>query len=348
VGGRYSDEKRRDEVIDLVTGQPVPIAVPKIGSTTFSPEATVTYTPSDDLTLFASYKKAYKSGSFGTGQLPPAPLGGLPNNSFGDESIQGFEGGVKARLLDRQLTANLAGYYYDVKGLQVGVTEAADADINTLPISRTVNAGAGRLYGVDLELTYRPQAVEGLNLHAAVAWNNSKFTRLNNVPCYGGQTIALGCTNARDPRSGNFTAQDLNGIPFLRAPRWQATFGAVFNMPLPNGWSLTLANDNHYTSRYLSALGRRADYYRNGYIKSDLSVALAGENGAWEVALIGKNLTDKITAGNCVTQNSQSYFRADAQFTGAATSGADGVNEVACLAERGRSIWVRLTLRPFN
>ncbi|RJF91600.1 TonB-dependent receptor domain-containing protein [Sphingomonas cavernae] len=246
--------------------------MPEIASDTFSPEVTVTYTPTDDLTLFASYKKGYKSGSFTTGQLPPPPRPGeLPNNSFGDEQIEGGEAGVKTRLFDRQVTVDLAGYYYDVTGLQVGANEADGP--GDLPVTRTVNAGAGRIYGADFEISWWPRDIDGLNLHAAVAWNKSKFTELDTVPCYGGQTIALGCTESPNPVTGFFTAQNLNGIPFLRAPEWQATFGAVYEMPLPGGWSLTLSNDNHYSSRYLTALGRRADFIQDDYLQVDLRPA---------------------------------------------------------------------------
>ena len=341
AGGRYTHEERSDDVVNARTGNPLLIANPAITSGTFSPEVTVSYQPTDDLTAFASYKKAYKAGSYTLTRLPPGPL---PDNSFGDEKIEGVEGGIKSRLLDRQLTLNVAGFYYEITGLQAGVTQA-DAITGGLPVARTLNAGTGRSYGVDFELSYWPAAIEGLNLHVLLNWNKTKFTDFDNVPCFGGQTIALGCDQQLDPRTGLFTAQDIGGTPFVRAPEWQATFGAVYEMPMYDGWTLTLGNENHYSSEYSVALGLREDYIQDDYLKIGGSIAVESPDEKWELALIGKNLTNEITTGHCSPSNfANSSFQQ--QVTGGMTSGPDGLDELACSAERGRSVLVRLTFRP--
>lgn len=348
AGGRYTNEERTNSVVNLTTGRPIPIAVPKLSSKRFAPEATVTYKPSGDLTLFASYKVGYKSGSYTMAQLPAATPPALPDNSYRDEKVSGGEAGVKARLLDRQVVTNLAAYYYKVTGFQVGASVRADSDPGSLPVARTVNAGAGRLYGIDFDVNYRPRAIDGLSLHGAFVWNKSKFTDLNNVPCYGGQTIAEGCNQAFNTGTGRFTAQDLSGTPFLRSPEWQANFGFAYELPVANDWKLTLANDNSYTSLIRTVLGRRTDFVQRGNVKADLSATLTGPQDRWEVALIGKNVTNKITTSSCFLVNGQANFFTRNQITGGTVRGADGIDELACSADRGRSIWLRLTLRPFN
>jgi iron complex outermembrane receptor protein len=346
AGGRYTHEKRAFLYTNLLTNAVVPTLVPKISSGTFSPELTINYTPTNDLTLFASYKKGYKSGSFAITSLPTVPAGTLPDASFHDENIKGFEGGVKSRLADRQVQLNLAAYYYKVDGLQVGSSVRTEA--GNLPVTRVVNAGAGRVYGLDFEVTYNPQEVEGLSLHGAVAWNNAKFTDLKNIPCWGGQTVADGCNQQLNPATGLYTAQNLDGLPFLRAPHWQGTVGAVYDMALDNGMGLTFSGESAFSSRYLTVVGRRPDFWRPGYVKFDASVALKGRDNRWELALIGKNLGGKITSGNCFLNNAQTNFLVRRIITGGTTRGPDGIEELSCAVDNGRAIMARLTYRPLN
>jgi outer membrane receptor protein involved in Fe transport len=346
VGGRYTDEKRKFRVFDPRTGLGTPVAVPKISSGKFAPEATVTYRPTDDLTFFASFKKAYKSGSYVLGRLDAAP-GQLPDNSFGDEKIEGGEGGIKSRLFDRQLSLNIAGYYYDVKGLQVGTVEANDA-ANGLPIQRTINAGAGRLYGIDLDASYRPRGIDGLNLYASVNWNRTKFTDFDNVPCFGGQTVALGCNRILNPTTGLYTAQSVTGKPFVRAPEWQVNFGAVYDMPIADDWTLTLASENFYSSKYYRALGLRDAFIQDSFLKVGGSITLKSPDDQWELAVIGKNLTNQYSSGFCGSTDFTNNFFGQQQITGGAASGPDGIDELMCSADTGRTVWLRLTFRPFN
>ncbi|RYE57974.1 MAG: TonB-dependent receptor, partial [Hyphomicrobiales bacterium] len=112
-GVRYTDERRSNRPTRF--GFPSPIPRPEIGSKNWSPELTVTYTPTDDLTIFGALKQGYKSGSYQITTPNPAN----EERSFGDEKVQGGEFGIKARLADRALNFNAAFYYYRFEGLQV-------------------------------------------------------------------------------------------------------------------------------------------------------------------------------------------------------------------------------------
>ena len=46
-------------------------------------------------------------------------------NAFGPEKVKGWEGGVKASLLDRRLSLTAIGYYYDYDGQQVSFVNSA-------------------------------------------------------------------------------------------------------------------------------------------------------------------------------------------------------------------------------
>jgi len=343
AGARWTDEKRTQDPLNLVNGIAPPIRTDQIRARNVSPEVTINYTPTDDLTLFASFKQGYKSGSFSIATLPRA---GIPND-FGDEKVQGGELGMKARLFDRSLVLNVAAYDYRYKGLQVG---ASQPSIAGTPIITTINAGRARTYGIDVDAAYRPASVDGLGLNASVNWNHGRYTQLDNATCWTGQTIALGCDRNPNPTTGLFTAQDISGLPLIRAAKWQANFGFDYEFPIGLGLTAVVANNNQYSSRYLVILGKNRpnnDNFMPGFVKTDLTFALRGPENRWEIAAIGKNITDKITAANCSASNFQGGL-VYGQVTGAAAPGAAGFAESGCYTERGRSVWLRLTYRPFQ
>ena len=342
-GVRWSNEKRHDDAFNLATGTPVPVtlAVPTIQTDNFKPEFTINYRPSDTLTLFASYKTGYKSGSL---NISTGASNGQ-NNSYGNEDVKGGEIGLKSRLFNRQLAFDIAAYDYRYEGLQV-TTLVPGA--NLLPVARTLNAGHARVYGLEVDAAYRPAAVEGLKLHATVNWNHARFDELKNVPCWGGQMVSEGCTQLLNPTTNLFTAQDLSGIPLLNAPLWSGSFGFDYEMPVGKGFSLKLSNNNAFASRYLTALGRRDDFYQAHYFKTDLGVTLKGPDERWEVSVSGRNLTNKITAATCANGNLAGGFLFGGQVTGGSTRGPAGIDEVICYADPGREVWFTVTFRPFK
>jgi len=375
LGARWTDEQRTLSVFDFQNNVDLTpfLPRPKVRSDTVSPEVTVTYTPTDDLTVFGSLKKGFKSGSFSVA----VPANAIRNasgqiiraedKSFDDERVKGYEIGLKARLLDRQVIANIAFYDYYYRGLQVGGIEGAQ---NSTPVIRTVNAGRARTYGIDFDLAYRPVAIDGLSLTAAVNWNKGRYTELDNIPCLINQTFAQGCntffapptpTQARLPADagvtvngvyGFYNAQDISGSQLIRAPEWSVNFGFDYELPMGRDMKLRLTNNNQYSSRYPSflAAGRPGDdNFQEKYFRVDASLALQAEDDSWEVALIGKNLTDKLTASNCSATNAvgSGVLPFNGNYAGGSRPGPLGTADVTCFPDGpGRQVWVRLTFRP--
>jgi iron complex outermembrane receptor protein len=324
----------------------------RVHSANASPEVTLTWTPNDNVTVFGSYKKGYKSGSFSV--AVPGNVG--QDKSFGDEKVQGYEIGLKSRLLDRRLLANVAWYDYRYNGLQVGVIEGF---VNGSPVINTRNSGAARTYGIDLDVMYRPPHIDGLTLNASVNWNRAHYKELA-LGCYPNQTVAQGCN--QDPVTVPATAthgttryleQNLNGVQMIRAPEWSANFGFDYEFPVSSNWKLKFSNNNQVSSEYPSflALNRpNRDNFQRGYIKFDASLALKSDDGRWEFSLIGKNLGDKLIASNCSASNTAGGGVLGGDASGFATQqGTAGWAEGLCFPDGpGRSVWVKLTMRPFK
>ena len=343
AGVRWTDEKRNEYPFSLITGLPTIVAEPEVHADNTSPEVTLTYKATDDLTLYAAYKQGFKSGSFSTA-TPPTPG---ENNSFGEERVRGAEAGLKSRLLDRQINLNVTPYFYKYEGLQVGVISPPSGG---LPVINTLNAATAHTYGVDVDGSFRPMAIEGLQFNGNAEFNHGRYLDFKNAPCWGGQTIALGCNQAFNPTTKTFTAQDLSGTPLIRAPNLTATLGADYTLPVADGYKLMFTTSNTYTTRYVTdlAVGRpNNDNYQGGFAKYDVGVTLKAPNNLWDFALIANNIGDKVTSGNCASSDYKQGVILSNTY-GTNVPSPIGYDAFTCFADPGREIWLRVTYRPFG
>ncbi|WP_205452098.1 TonB-dependent receptor [Sphingobium estronivorans] len=251
----------------------------------YSPEVTLTYRPTTNLTAYVAYKTGYKSGGYSVStNLIPATI--TPASiAFESESIKGFEGGLKARVLDGRVTITSAIYSYKYSNLQVNSYNAAT---NSFSIT---NAAAARVKGAEVEMSAR--ASEWLTLNGAVAYNHARY--LDYIAgCWGGQTFALGCNV---PNANGSFSQSLAGRPLARAPDWTANGG--FDLTVPTGRDLQfgLSGNARYSSKYSAMDNGNPFGVQPSFWLFDASARVGTANGAWELALIGRNLGNKIYTG---------------------------------------------------
>ena len=343
AGLRWTDEKRTEIPFNYLTDEPTIVPVSEIESKRYSPEVTLTYRPTDDLTTFAAWKQGFKSGSFSV--ATPAVTG--INNAFGDEKVSGGELGLKSRLLDRRLAVNVAGYYYNYDGLQVGVISPP---LDGVPIIQTVNAATARTYGIDLDAKFRPESITGLDLNGSANWNHGRYLKFDNAPCWGGQLISQGCNQSYNPTAGVYTAQNLSGTPLVRAPEWQATLGFDYAIPVGSDYTVIFTNSNELSSKYVTFLAvdrPNNDNYQGAFAKIDVGLTLQSPKDLWEVALIGKDLNDKITSGNCVASPLETGSTTPNPSGVVSRSQTLGIDPAGCFVDPGREIWLRFTIKPF-
>jgi iron complex outermembrane recepter protein len=274
---------------------------PRLTFNNFSPEVTISYKPSTDLMIFASYKRGFKSGGFDAGYTAGAlianPARRAAGQAFKPEHVEGGEIGLKSTLMDRQLTFNVTGYWYDYKDLQVS---SFDTNVRTF---LTLNAAKARIRGIELETRFSPRSVPGLTFHASAAWSDAKFVDYLGA-CYNGQTIALGCNqqwNAAslanqgllgavpdpigvNPLLGFYTSQNLAGRRLRKAPEWSLQFGGYYETAVSTGLMASLSADVSYSSGYDTGTAYQPLAYQPGFAKLDATFRLFSDNKRWELA----------------------------------------------------------------
>ncbi|MDP3745808.1 MAG: TonB-dependent receptor [Phenylobacterium sp.] len=333
IGARYTRETK-----DSIFNQPYVISLyrgvfrqnaPITGDQTFdnfSPEVTLTWKPSENWMAFAAYKQGFKSGGFSISALNSA-IGNTTaaDLAFNPEKPSGFEGGVRATLLDGRVRFAVDAYHYEYTDFQIDYFDATKIQYITK------NAGSVVTKGIEFQGEWAPAAVRGLTLRGTVAYNKSNYEDFAGAPCYGGQTIAEGCTIV-----AGRTVQDLSGKATANAPKWTGALQADYEGPTVNGMVFGASANLRYSSDYLGGPFGNPNGRQDAYTVFDASLRIADEDGKWDLALIGKNLTDEYVVTSM----------GDAPSSGSGTGTAGGRHsDLVGTPNPPRTIALQFTLR---
>jgi outer membrane receptor protein involved in Fe transport len=255
-----------------------------------SPQVTLRYKPSRDLTFYAAYKEGFKSGGFNISQSL-TPAASVAAGQFGAERARGGEVGARAILMGGALSFNTTAYLYDYLDLQV-------QNFDPVTIGQVVaNAGTLRVKGIEADFNWRSG---GFSLRGAAAYNHASYKDYIGQ-CYAGQTIAAGCNLLAPSPTTAFTSQDYDGRTPPKAPRFAGRIGASYELPLnASGWTLVASSDVSYSSKYNFTDTLRPDAVQSSFAKVDAALRVNGPDDRWSIGLIGRNLTNKlvVTAAN--------------------------------------------------
>lgn len=270
----------------------------------WSPEAILTWKPESNLTFYGGYKQGFKSGGF-SGSALYSVLTKPSYLSFNPEIPRGYEAGVKSSWLDDRLRANFDVFKYRYSNFQVDY-------FNSVQISFiTKNVGEAVTEGAEAELQWAPAQVRGLTLIGALAFDLARYRQFVNAPCYGGQTPGEGCSIV-----GGQATQNLSGVPTQDSPRWVASLQANYSHPIGEKLEGGASGVVHVSSAMqVAPFGNPVDV-QGGYGTLDLALHIGAESERWQVALIGKNLTNRFIVN----------YMQDAPSSGRGTGTAAGVH----------------------
>ena len=137
----------------------------------WQPQFILKYTPSDDLTLYTSYSRGFRSGGFNqTGVATAAAAGGFVGvgDTFKAEHDESYEAGFKSKLGDR-VTLNGSAYLTYSKNGYFFVYLASNSTQNLGNIPEV------RYEGFDLDATAR--LTDDISVNAGFGYTDSKVTK---------------------------------------------------------------------------------------------------------------------------------------------------------------------------
>ncbi|MBL9071945.1 MAG: TonB-dependent receptor [Sphingopyxis sp.] len=265
---RYDHDRRRNTTLTPTAFLPNLPGFPQ-GATgdvrrdTFSdwqPKATLTYKPSDDVTLYGGYSRGFRSGGFNqTGVGSIAASNGIVGvgDVFEAETADTFEVGLKTRFADRKITFNAAAYTTMSKNSYFFVFLAANSTQNLGNIPRT------RIQGFEMELQARPAPSVQLNAAVGYTWSDiKKFPDPtvigNEAPLISRYTYNLG---AQFTPSLGGSLEGLFRVDYRRTGKtWWEPYNTTVRKPVDlvdlragvksDAWSLTAYATNLFNKKY--------------------------------------------------------------------------------------------------
>ncbi|MBB5705839.1 TonB-dependent receptor [Sphingopyxis panaciterrulae] len=255
----------------------------------FTPRFTLEWRPEADMTYYASAAKGVKPGGTSTlagGSWLDSDLDGDTDElAFDSETVWTYEVGAKINWANGAAYTNIAGFYSDYSDKQVVSTQSTPSGY---PIAIIENAGAARVWGLELEGHWRVS--RGLDLGFAYTFLDTRYTDFSiYTDTKSGIITAGGCTPAMLDKM--VCEVDLSGKRLERAPRHSLVFSVAYSDRfglIGNDVDWLIETDTSYqSSRFVDHDNERR--LRPNSLTS-LRVGLRGSN--WEAIAYVDNLFD--------------------------------------------------------
>lgn len=310
LGGRFTSDKRTSRVLrttfiggfsDLFppsTAIAIATTSDFNGSQTFeefTPRASISFKPNENHNIYFTYSRGFKGGGFDPrGQTSAAPdLDGDGDIDFDDqfeflsfapETVDSFELGWKASLLDNRLNISMAAFLGSYNDVQIPGSVGVDTNgdgTNDSFIGITSNAGKADVNGFEFE----GRALVGEDFAGA----GSRF----------GVNWALGYVDAEYKQFIDAFGVDVaDQRVFQNTPEITANMGFNLGVPVASGMVdfLGSANLRSDASQFETP---NAFLDQDGFVLLNASLVYTDDADRFSIGVHGKNLTDKryIVAG---------------------------------------------------
>jgi iron complex outermembrane receptor protein len=301
VGGRYTVDERTSTVLrrtylggfsEYFGGNPTLIATTSNFNgtaewTDFSPRASITFEPTEEHTLYASYSQGFKGGGFDPrGQTSAAPdLNGDGSITYEDvyhfmgfdpETVDTFELGWRVGL--GTYRHSLTFFHSEYRDVQIPGSVGIDTNndgINDTFIGVTTNAASAKITGVEFE--------------GAWTFGQDTFTPGDAFNA----TWALGYLNGHYGTFINaFGVNISDQVQIQNTPRMTANASLAYTVPSFGG-DLTMMGQMAYRGDSSQFEIPFAALDQDAFTLWNASVVWDSGNGRWQFGLHGRNLTDE-------------------------------------------------------
>jgi outer membrane receptor protein involved in Fe transport len=218
---------------------------------------------------------------------------------FEDEEALAFEVGLKARIADRA-EVNIAYFYTDIRNLQLSVFDGGVG-------FNVSNAGLAVTQGVEIES--RISITENWFMNASLAWMQFEYKDYKDGLCTSADLLAmnddvdltqpLNCIERESFVPGSTTPlyipqADLTGETNQYVASYSGSVSLQYENNITDKFLFKGSVDMNFTGDYNPTQNLDPALQQDGYAVYNLRLALLDDvDGKWEVALMGRNITDE-------------------------------------------------------
>lgn len=229
-----------------------------------TPKFSISYDASDDVLVYASASRGFKSGGFD----------GRANNDFAfqpfePEYVWSYEAGLKTSWLDGAVIANGAIFYNDYTDLQV--TSFGADPVTGVFVSQFTNAAAAKIKGFELEVLAKP--TDRLTVSGTLGWLDADYDEFNIL--VGG------------------VATDVSDRPLVNAPKWNGSVSATYEQPVSEKLMAVFHADAAYRGERAVEITASPELTQDGHEIVNAFAALKTRDDRWEFRAGVKNATDQ-------------------------------------------------------
>ena len=258
----------------------------------FTPQVTLQYDLGEDTMVYASYVEGFKAGGFdirSNGHPDPAVVNaqnlgrGLDIRGvfeFDDEQATSYELGVKSAI-GQAAEINVAAFFTEYQDLQ---TSQFDGVLGF----NVANAGEAEIKGIEAD--GRWLVSEGLTLSATFAYLDFEYTDFPNNQVYFGMTAdVFGEANLVNADGVTY---DATGKRKEYTPEYSGGVSVEWVVPV-GGYQLRSVYDVNYSDSYIFNPTLDPRSVQGSFVTHNLRIGVGPADGTWEVAFVGKNLSDE-------------------------------------------------------
>lgn len=248
----------------------------------------VEYDLNIDTLLYASVSTGVKGGGFDARFLKESNTERADLFEYEEEKALAYELGFKTTLVDGTLRLNGALFRNEVSDAQVSVFDGATGFV-------VVNAAEIVSQGLELDLQWA--AMDNLIISAATSFLDSTFDKWDTAPCWASQQV--------DPSHPEFTPgcnngfRDASGDNTQFAPELAYNFNVDWRIPITDALQGRAVLNVNYSDEFATVgdldplIG-----FQDEFTMVDVRLSVGSPEGGWEIAALGKNLTDEIVGYN--------------------------------------------------
>jgi outer membrane receptor protein involved in Fe transport len=287
-----------DRILRNIVDEPAGILEGVHDDDSFDPQIVLRYRPTDNISTYAKWAKAFKAGGFDTGhKSPPRP----DAFEFPAETAENFEVGAKGSILGGRAQVNATLFWMTINNLQ-GETSGVFVDPNTGELisegSDAAIAGKARNRGVEFSLLWA--ATDRLRVGLSGALNDAEYVSFPGAGCNDAElttpetndcfsvdeSIALIGT---DDLAGTI---DRSGQQLPRTPEYKIMMNLDYDYPLFDNYKATFNTRLALSDGYIVNVTDYEELVKFGSHENlDISVGFGDINDAWNVSVWGRNLT---------------------------------------------------------
>lgn len=269
--------------------------------------------------LYASVTDGFKAGGFDvrSNSVPRDQVSTLTNTTlvsnpndfaagafeFDREEALAYELGLKSNI-GGFLEVNTALYYTEIKNLQTSVFDGALG-------FNVGNAGAATSKGIEID--GRAAFTENLFMNFSFSAADFEFTDYPNGLCTSDELLELGLTglavifDPEDPSTcynqgqsstalGIVAGKDRKGTTNQYVADYAGSVGFIFEKELSD-LLFNFSIDMNFTDDYHTTQNLDENVIQKAFEKYNARLSLGDLDDRWEIAVLGRNLTDKRTIG---------------------------------------------------